>query len=307
VVLKPREETIRSVMVDEKARLTQMREKLEEDKDNQRLKHRVEALVARVAVSFEERILDEKQKAVQKYAQAATEAMFYGSFALVGLAIVPSQPFFWPSSKWWIDFSTGQHSYMRQDLRCYYIMYASRYMQAIVSVLMEHKRKDFIEMQVHHVVTVGLVGLSYYGGWNRVGVIVMVLLDPADVPLHVAKLCKYTYDYGRGAIWQTLADRCFELFALVFFITRICMYPYVCWSSHFEAARYFEFDAAAWTCVALLEILLVLQCYWFWLLMKAIINMLTKGGVEDIRSDDEEDDKAEGTGRSKLTCSDIPE
>ena len=43
--------------------------------------------------------------------------------------------------------SAGVPQIMRQDLRCYYLMYAARYMQAIVSVLMEHRRKDFIEMQ----------------------------------------------------------------------------------------------------------------------------------------------------------------
>ena len=64
-------------------------------------------------------------------------------------------------------------------------------------MLLEHKRKDFVEMQararaaagsrspasrmrlrpssppqVHHTVTVALVGISYAYGWNRIGVIV---------------------------------------------------------------------------------------------------------------------------------------
>ena len=38
--------------------------------------------------------------------------------------IVPSQPFAWPSANWWIGFSDGSHSVMRDDLRCYYILYA---------------------------------------------------------------------------------------------------------------------------------------------------------------------------------------
>ena len=73
----------------------------------------------------------------------------------------------------------GSHSVMRDDMRCYYVLYASRYAQAALSVLLEHKRKDFVEMQVHHSVTVALVGISYAYGWNRIGVIVMLLLDPA--------------------------------------------------------------------------------------------------------------------------------
>ena len=127
---------------------------------------------------------------VQKFAQAATEFFIYALFAFFGAMIVPSQPFAWPSANWWIGFSDGSHSVMRDDMRCYYVLYASRYAQAALSVLLEHKRKDFVEMQVHHSVTVALVGISYAYGWNRIGVIVMLLLDPADVPLHLAKMSK---------------------------------------------------------------------------------------------------------------------
>ncbi|CAE7224875.1 unnamed protein product [Symbiodinium natans] len=92
--------------------------------------------------------------------------------------------------------------------------------------MMEFKVQPF-EPKVHHIVTIGELGarggfseipllpppaievvyVSYLGGYNRVGVVaprrktkggsrafeclvvpVMVLLDPADVPLHLAKL-----------------------------------------------------------------------------------------------------------------------
>jgi ceramide synthetase len=57
-------------------------------------------------------------------------------------------------------------------------------------VLFEPRRKDFIQMELHHALTFGLVVLSYFWGWNRVGFVIMLLLDPADVPLHAAKICK---------------------------------------------------------------------------------------------------------------------
>merc|ERR1711865_780190 len=117
------------------------------------------------------------------------------------------------------------------------------------------------------------------------------------VPLHLAKQCKYISDSRKrsGAVagvdvWGVAADRLFEFFALVFFVTRILMYPYICWSAHVEATRYFPKGLPEWTCVALLELLFCLQLYWFWLLIKAVINMISKGGVEDIRSDDEDED-----------------
>ena len=185
---------------------------------------------------------------------------------------------------------------MRDDLRCYYLLYGARYVAGFVNVLLEPKRKDFVEMLLHHAVTVAVVGISYLYGWNRVGCVVMLLLDPADVPLHLAKMFKYVSD-ARESRDKKLAQRCtfcadrvFELFALVFLVTRIAMYPYVCWSAHVEATRYFPKGLPEWTCVALLWTLYGLQCYWFYLIIKVAVRMLATGRDEDVRSDDEDDD-----------------
>merc|ERR1712048_1269823 len=147
-------------------------------------------------------------------------------------------------------------------------MYIARYLQGIASVFLETKRKDYVEMLVHHSATVLVCSVSYIYGWNRVGVVVMALFDPADVPLHFAKLCKYTGEATNRKIWQFFADRLFELFAVVFFITRLALFSYVCWSAHIEASRYFKKTPASWTCVACLYVLWLLQAYWFSLVIK---------------------------------------
>eukprot|EP00928_Gymnodinium_smaydae_P047551 TRINITY_DN31743_c0_g1_i1.p1 TRINITY_DN31743_c0_g1~~TRINITY_DN31743_c0_g1_i1.p1 ORF type:complete len:373 (+),score=95.82 TRINITY_DN31743_c0_g1_i1:82-1119(+) len=235
-----------------------------------------------------------KQK-LTKFAQSSMEAMFYGGFAALGLLVVLQQAWIWPSASWWRGYQEGFHPIMRSDLRCYYLMYGARYAQAIISGILEHKRKDFVEMEVHHVVTVVLVILSYAYGWNRVGSIVMLLLDPADVPLHLAKLCKYTSDVQDAKSrskqrWQARADVLFVVFALVFVGTRVIMYPYVCWSAHIEASRYFPKGPAAWAAVSLLYTLMVLQLYWFWLILKVAIKLISGEGADDNRSDDEHED-----------------
>ena len=48
--------------------------------------------------------------------------------------------------------------------------------------------------------------------------------------------------------------------------------------------------APEWACVALLETLLVLQAYWFWLILKVAVKLIITGKVEDVRSDDEDED-----------------
>mmetsp|Transcript_40191 Transcript_40191/g.87839 ORF Transcript_40191/g.87839 Transcript_40191/m.87839 type:complete len:648 (-) Transcript_40191:99-2042(-) len=236
-------------------------------------------------------ILKLKRAPLVKFAQSVMEAVIYGSFAFVGLRIVPSQPWVWPSSNWWKDFTSGSHNWMRADMRCFYILYISRYFQALLSVLMEPRRKDFVEMMLHHIVTVTVIFISYIYGWNRVGMVVMVLLDPADVPLHLAKLCKYIAMATTGSrhIWQIVADRLFEIFAVVFLVTRLVLYSYVCWSAHVEASDHFTKGFPEWACVALLYTLLLLQVYWFFLIVKVAVKLLSGEGVEDPRSDDEDE------------------
>merc|ERR1711920_525987 len=144
-------------------------------------------------------------------------------------------------------------------------------------------------MMVHHIVTVVLIYISYVQGFNRVGSVIMVLLDPADVPLHLAKLCKYMYvaEAFGGYAWQFMADRLFEGFAVVFFISRILMYGYVCWSAHDTAMRHMVKGFSEWACLILLNLILLLQIYWFVLILKVAWKLLRGGGADDPRSDDE--------------------
>ena len=43
----------------------------------------------------------------------------------------------------------------------------------------------------------------------------------------------------------------------------------------------------------MLYIVLALQAYWFYLILKVAIKVVTKGEAEDVRSDDEDDDDEE--------------
>jgi len=73
----------------------------------------------------------------------------------------------------------------------YYILYAGRYSACFFSVLLEERRSDFLAMQLHHVSTATLVLVSYEVGFLNIGTVVMLLLDVADPPLHVAKIFLY--------------------------------------------------------------------------------------------------------------------
>jgi hypothetical protein len=261
------------------------------------------------------------KKACQKFSQSALEALIYLCFFLVGMRIVRTQAWFWPSRNWWKDQTSDSRT--QADFRGYYLLYVARYVAEIISVGLEYDRKDKREMLLHHFSTVFLIGISYAYGFTRVGGIIMLLLDPADVPLHVAKLFKYVADArkselnklnkGRsnndnisaaatqraitvGKRCQFMADVLFGVFMVTFFITRLVMYPYVVYSSQFECRKFVNVERnlalliGYWSCIVLLYIVLALQAYWFYLILKVAIKVITKGEAEDVRSDDEDED-----------------
>lgn len=235
------------------------------------------------------RTLTVNRARVEKFAQSTMEMIMYGSFTIMGALVVPRQEWAWPSYQWWDGWKEGTHAIMRADLQCYYLLYCARYFQGGFSVLLEHKRKDFIEMLIHHVITCLLISVSYSFGWNRVGAIIMFIFDPADVPLHMAKQCKYAADATGKATWQQLADWFFVAFGVVFALTRLVLYPYVCWSAHFETGQYLPKGGPEWFAVVLLYMLLALQIYWFSLVLRVAYKLLIQGAVEDVRSDDEDE------------------
>ena len=99
-----------------------------------------------------------------------------------------------------------------------------------------------------------------------------------------------------GKRCQFMADVLFGVFMVTFFITRLVMYPYVVYSSQFECRKFVNVERnlalliGYWSCIVLLYIVLALQAYWFYLILKVAIKVITKGEAEDVRSDDEDED-----------------
>ena len=66
-----------------------------------------------------------------------------------------------------------------------------RYLAGLVALwFVDTRKKDFVEMSLHHVVTILLLVLSYTASHMRVGAVVFVLHNLADPFLQSAKLCK---------------------------------------------------------------------------------------------------------------------
>ena len=161
-----------------------------------------------------------------KFGQSAMEGLTYAAFSYFGYVIVLQQEWFLPADRWFGDLhdnslpdSQESHYNIDTALTFYVLSYLGRYFAAVLSLFLEAKRKDFWQMFVHHVSTCFLVWTCYFKPYVRIGAVIMVLLDPADVPLHVAKLLKYMSSDSKGKTinipTNNVCDASFGIFAIV--------------------------------------------------------------------------------------------
>jgi acyl-CoA-dependent ceramide synthase len=78
------------------------------------------------------------------------------------------------------------HSHLAAPVKLYYLSQTAFYTHQILILNAEAKRKDHWQMMTHHIITVVLMLGSYFTSFNRVGCIIMVLMDWCDIFLPVS-------------------------------------------------------------------------------------------------------------------------
>lgn len=240
---------------------------------------------------WRKRLMLGRPSQMQRFKETSWRFIYYLCAFWSGLYILWNKPWFWETKYFWQDYPR-QH--VPVDIRWYYMVELSFYLSLVLSLFRDVKRKDFKEMVVHHVATISLITLSWSNNMVRIGSIVLCIHDTVDYWMEGAKLAKYC-KYNR------LCDVMFIIFTLLWFITRIVIYPFrVIYSAMFEGhvvvgmfPMYFVFNVLLW-------ILQVLHIIWFYMILRMFYRYLVLGKIEkDDRSDTEpetESDDGNGVG-----------
>ena len=106
-------------------------------------------------------------------------------------------------------------------LYAYHCMQVAFYVNYVFAMLtgIDPPHKDY-SYAVHHIITLVLIVFSRNAGYMRIQLGVLVVHDIADPFLHVAKLIKFLRPAARK-VYQPI----FVMFALVFFATRLYVFP----------------------------------------------------------------------------------
>ncbi|XP_054951648.1 ceramide synthase 5 isoform X9 [Pan paniscus] len=226
--------------------------------------------VRKIQCWFRHRRNQDKPPTLTKFCESMWRFTFYLCIFYYGIRFLWSSPWFWDIRQCW-------HNYPFQPLSSglyyYYIMELAFYWSLMFSQFTDIKRKDFLIMFVHHLVTIGLISFSYINNMVRVGTLIMCLHDVSDFLLEAAKLANY-------AKYQRLCDTLFVIFSAVFMVTRLGIYPFwILNTTLFESWEIIGPYASWWLLNGLLLTLQVLHVIWSYLIARIALKALIRGKV----------------------------
>ncbi|CAH1102201.1 unnamed protein product [Psylliodes chrysocephalus] len=221
-----------------------------------------------------------KPSTLIKFCENAWRCIYYIFSFTYGLTILWDKPWLWDINECWTDFP---HQNVTSDVWWYYMISMTFYWSLSISQFFDVKRKDFWQMFIHHIATIVLMCLSWIVNVFRVGTLVLLVHDCADIFLEAAKMAKYSG-------YQKICDAIFALFTVLWIVTRLGIYPFwIIRNTSIEAPKMVPMFPAYYIFNGLLILLLVLHSIWTYLILKIVHNSLNAGQMEgDIRSSTED-------------------
>jgi len=227
------------------------------------------------------RRMQDRPSTLVKFMECGWRFTYYLFAFCYGLWALWDKPWFWDINECWYTFP---HQAVTWDLWCYYMLSLSCYWSLLFTVFEDVKRKDFLEMAIHHIVTITLLVLSWTCNLIRMGSLVLILHDVADIFLESAKMTKYIR-------WQRTCDVLFVIFTIIWIVTRLGIYPlWILRSTCFDAKLIVPMFPAYYIFNSLLLLLLVLHIIWTYFILKVCYRAIQSGKTgTDARSSSSED------------------
>ncbi|ROL51519.1 Ceramide synthase 2 [Anabarilius grahami] len=235
----------------------------------------------------------------KKFCEASWRFVFYLVAFAAGFASLINTPWFWEQRECW----RGYPQQPVQDVHYwYYMLELGFYWSLLLCVSVDVKRKDFKEQIIHHFATIFLLGFSYCSNYIRVGTLVMLVHDSSDFLLESAKMFNY-------AGWKKTCDSLFVIFAAVFLVTRLVVFPSkIIYTTLVLSMEVFEPFMGYYFFNALLLVLQALHIYWAYLILRMIYKFLFLGKLDkdersDVESEPEEEEYEEEEEQEEDQCS----
>ncbi|KAL8926156.1 MAG: hypothetical protein Q9208_003059 [Pyrenodesmia sp. 3 TL-2023] len=266
----------------------------------------------------------EKRKEKTRFAEQAWLLIYYIGFWPLGMFLVYNSSYWLNSRELWTGWPDRE---MGGLIKWYYLVQFAFYVQQMIVVNIEERRKDHWQMFIHHIITCSLMFTSYGYHQTKVGITILCMMDVVDLLLpflQLAKILKYLH-------FQMACDIAFGAFMLVWAGARHILYLTVCYSIYTEIPQEVTYGCYSgsntnlkgpldvpndfdhliqpfrdpeglvcwnnnikWAFLGALLALQVILLIWFAMIVQVALKVLKGGEAEDSRSDDEGTDDEGG-------------
>ncbi|KAH7263247.1 TLC domain-containing protein [Fusarium tricinctum] len=227
-----------------------------------------------------------------RFMEQVYTALYFGVLGPVGLWVMSKTPvWYFNTYGMYADFP---HRTLLGPVKFYYLFEAAYWaQQAIVLLLgMEKPRKDFKELVGHHIVTLGLIVLSYRFHFTYIGLAVYVTHDISDFFLATSKTLNY--------IDSPIVGPYFGVFMMAWIYLRHYLNLKIIWSllNEYETVGPFElnWETQQYKCriaqvitFTLLASLQALNLFWLFCIARIAWRFVVQNDLQDDRSEDEDD------------------
>ncbi|XP_074061119.1 ceramide synthase 4-like isoform X1 [Macrotis lagotis] len=225
----------------------------------------------------------------KKFCEACWRFLFYFSSSFGGFLVLYNETWLWEPKTCWDKYPFQP---LQPAMYWWYLLELGFYLSLLLTLPFDIKRKDLKEQVIHHFVTVILIGFSYSANLLRIGTLVLLLHDVSDFLMEACKMFNY-------AQWRHLCDTLFVIFALVFIVSRLILFPTkILYTTYYDTMVTFKPFFGYYFFNVLLMVLQVLHVFWSGLILRMVYKFVLAGRMQnDIRSDMEEqntsDEKSE--------------
>jgi hypothetical protein len=221
------------------------------------------------------------KKDMENFSQSLTAALFCVLSAYFAYRILSTKDWLY-DQKEWFQFSDS----LGADFKFYYMLYAARNMSDLLSLYFEHNRSGALSFAIHHITTIVLLLVSAHAGYTKAGGLLTFFFDWADPFLLVAKAFKYL-SRNEADVYQFVTNRLFEVFAVIFLLTRNILFTYIVYCAWTEEMKPLvdgsDIANARLFLNSMLVLLDLVMTYWLGLIVQGAIHQFRHGNVEDIR------------------------
>jgi len=182
---------------------------------------------------------------------------------------------------WLYDISMMWDSQLSFSVCLYYYLYITRYV--VQTKQLQSSDKEYYTYLAHHVSTITLLSLSFLRH-SRVGIIIAMLHEYADLFLLPGKICHRFYETRDLEILNTASYLLFLLFVAVYFYTRIYQNSHIVYylrnSEIFtnftkDSVKTLQENPEGIMCFYFLHINLFIQMIWQVMIIKFVYSIST--------------------------------